>query len=195
MRQKLPAIEVTALLSLLAGSFLLVLYRPQSERTNTYLLIHELTIENRGEGPYDLQNLSLEMALNSTTQRSYVINSTPGYNMQYDAEGNPYADFANTTIQPGHSVKAVLTSEILATVPRSQRDVDAEDLSAIPEELVERYCKEGGPFLVENRQLQSLAHSIQERANSTNVMKIVLAVAGWIDDNVRYESHTPPISK
>jgi len=193
LRQRLPAIEVAALLSLIAGSLLLMLYRPRTERTATYVIIHELTVENRGGEPYDPENLSLEMALNTTTQRSRVVNCTPDWNLQLDAEGNPYVSFAETEIQPGHTLKVMLAMEVVATVPRSQRDGEPEAISMIPEELVDKYCREGGPFLVNDPELQSLAHGIQEGVGSDNVLRIVSALVDWIDGNVRYQSHMPPL--
>lgn len=193
MRQRPHAIEVAALLSLIAGNLLLILNRPQTEHTVTYVIVHELTVENRGVEPYDPKDLSLEMALNTTTQRSRVVNCTPGLDWQLDAEGNPYASFAETAIQPGHSFTAMLAMEVVVTVPRSQSDVEPEAISMIPGELVERYCGEGGPFLVNDTELQSLARGIRERVDSDDVLNIVLALVDWIDGNVRYRTHTPPL--
>jgi len=194
LRQRPSAIEVAALLSLIAGSLLLVLNRPQMERAVTYVIVHELTVENRGSEPYDPKGLSLEMALNTTTQRSRVVNCTPGLDWQLDAEGNPYASFDDeAAIQPGHSLTATLAMEVVVTVPRGRSDAEPEGISMIPRELVERYCGEGGPFLVDDPGLQSLARGIRERVGSDDVLEIVLALVDWIDENVRYRSHTPPL--
>lgn len=193
LRQRLPAIEVAALLSLIAGSLLLMLYRPQAERTATYVIVREFTVENRGGEPYYPKNLNLEMALNTTTQRGRVINSTPGLDWHLDAEGNPCASFSETAIQPGHSLTAKLSMEVVVTVSRGQRDADTEAISMIPGELVERYCVEGGPFIVNDPELRSLAHGIRERVGSDDVLKIVLALVDWIDGNVMYRTHLPTL--
>ena len=42
-------------------------------------------------------------------------------------------------------------------------------------------------------ELQSLARGIRESVGSDDVLKIVLALVDWIDGNVRYQTHTPPL--
>lgn len=170
-----------------------MLYRPQTERTATYVIVHEFTVENRGGGPYYPKNLNIEMALNTTIQRGRVINSTPGLYWHLDAEGNPCVSFSETVIQPGHSLTAKLAMEVVVTVSKGQRDAETEALSMIPSELVDRYCVEGGPFLVNDPELQSLAHGIKERVDSDDVLRIVLALVDWIDGNVIYQTHLPPL--
>lgn len=193
MSQRPTAIDVAALLSLIAGSLLLMLCPPQTKRTATYVIVHELTVENRGVEPYDPKDLSLEMALNTTTQRGRVVKSTPNLYWHLDAEGNPCLSFSEAAIQPGHSLTAMLEMEVVVTVPRGQRDAEPEAVSMIPAELVERYCGEGGPFLVNDPELRSLAHSIREEVGSDAVLKVVLALVDWIDGNVMYRTHLPPL--
>ncbi|MEM2885896.1 MAG: transglutaminase-like domain-containing protein, partial [Thermoproteota archaeon] len=176
---------------MLAGSY------PQVRRTASYVFVHEVTIENRGPEPYLLEGLRLEALLNTTTQTSYVLEFPPEGRILYDEQGNAYISIPETALQPGGSITARSTVKVLTETSWGMGDVSAEAgcFSSIPEELVDQYCKQEGPYQTEDPRLIDLAEKIRHGSDCTsgNVLNVVEKMINWIDGNIKYETHVPPL--
>lgn len=78
--------------------------------------------------------------------------------------------------------------------PRSIPDImeeKSETLDDIPKDLHEKYCREEGPWLVKDPELQELAYSIAK--NETGVLTIVKKIVAWIHQNITYTVHEVPM--
>jgi len=188
-------VEVLALVSVAVGSVLIAMSFPQVELEAEYLYVHEFMLENRGLESYVLRDLSLGIPLNTSTQTSYVMNCTPVGNMQNDAQGNSYVVFPETILEPGGSLTIRTTIRVLTTTPTIVGSEESECLSSIPLELINQFCKREGPFLADDPGIVSLARNIMRGSNCTqgNVLTIVEDMTNWIDQNVRNETHMPPL--
>jgi len=195
LKRKFLLVEVLALVSVAAGSILIAMSFPQVELEAEYLYVHEFVLENRGIGSYPLHDLSLVIPLNTSTQTSYVLNCTPVGAMQIDAQGNSYVVFPDTILEPSGSLTVRMTIRVLTTTPTITGSEEGECLSSIPLELINQFCKRGGPFLADDPGIVSLARSIVRGSNCTqgDVLTIVEDMAYWIDQNVRNETHMPPL--
>jgi len=177
------------------GSVFLVMGFPQFEREAEYLYVHEIILKNEGLEPYLLRDLSLGLLLNTSTQMSYVVDYTPVGSLQIDSQGNPYVAFPETILGPSGSLTVRTTIRVLTTTPTIIGSDESECLSNIPMELIDQFCKREGPFLADDPTIVSLARSILKGANCSqgNVLTIVEEMTDWIDQNVRYETHMPPL--
>jgi len=197
LKRKLLAIEVLALLLIAAGSLLLAGTYPKIEQTATYQFVHEVTLENRGLEPYVLEDLWIWAPLNTTTQTSYVIDFSPEGSWLSDVQGNPYLAVPEITLQAGSATIARITVKIITETSWSMGGASSEAgcFSSIPNELVNQYCNQEGPFQTNDPQLISLAETIHHGANCTmgNVLNVLETTIKWIDDNIRYETHVPPL--
>jgi len=195
LRRKFLLVEVLALLSVAAGSVLIAMGFPQLEREAEYMYVHEIVLENRGLEPYALRDMSIGVLLNTSTQMSYVVNYTPVGTLQIDAQGNPYLVVPEIILEPSSSLTVRMTIRVLTTTPTVVGSEGSECLSSIPMELINQFCKRGGPFLADDPSIVSLARSIMRGSNCTqgNVLTIVEDMANWIDQNVRYQTHMPPL--
>jgi len=195
LRRKLLLIEVLAILSVATGSVLLAMGFPQYEREAEYLYVHEIVLENEGLEPYVLRDFSIGIPLNTSTQMSYVVDCTPVGNLQIDSQGNPCVAFPETILEPGGSLTVRTTIRVLTTTPTIMSGDESECLSSIPLELIDQFCKSEGPFLADDPTIVSLARGVLKGANCSqgNVLTIVEAMAEWIDQNVLYETHMPPL--
>jgi len=195
LRRKLLLVEVLALLSVAAGSVLLAMGFPQFEREAEYLYVHEIMLENEGLEPYVLRDLSIALLLNTSTQTSYVVDCTPVGILQIDSQGNPRVAFPDTILEPRGSLTVRTTIRVLTTTPTLVSSDESECLSNVPMELIDQFCEREGPFLADDPTIVSLARSILKGANCSqgNVLTIVEDMADWIDRNVLYETHMPPL--
>ncbi|MGQ9514556.1 MAG: transglutaminase domain-containing protein [Thermoproteota archaeon] len=197
LAKKQLAIEVAALLSVVIGSILLAGAYPRIERTASYLFVHEIKLENRGREPYVLKDLWLGMLLNTTTQTSYLIECSPEGENIFDSQGNSFVAIPEITLQAGDSFEARITLKVLTKTSwsLSEENSVSECFSSIPDELIEKYCKQEGPFQTNDPQLVSLAYTIREGANCTvgSILNVLETTIRWIDDNIRYDTHVPPL--
>ena len=148
-----------------------------------------LTIEDRTIGLF----------MNNTWQTVYLIESSyPLESVKIDDDGNPIAvlRFPKSRLSPGESVSYNVTYHVISS-PRQTLNITEEEalsLEAIPQEFREKYCKEEGPWLIDDPRLRRLAYDIM--GNETRVLVIVKKFVKWISDpkNVRYpaERHEVP---
>jgi transglutaminase-like putative cysteine protease len=135
------------------------------------------------------QDRGIGLFMNNTWQTVQLINhSYPIENSTVDEDKNPIAflQFPKTEIDPGENVSYTVTYYALSK-PRLLPDIKEENsgtLADIPEKLIERYCGEGDAWLVNDTELQELAHSIAP--NETNVLTIVKEFVAWIRENIKY---------
>jgi hypothetical protein len=133
---------------------------------------------------------TIGLFMNNTWQRVHLTSySHPLEALKIDENGNPIAVLSSpkSELKPGENVSFTVTYYALSK-PRSIPNIienESETLERIPKDLRQKYCKEEGPWLVENPELQELAHNLAE--NETRVLAIVEKFVSWIRDNVQYE--------
>jgi hypothetical protein len=195
LRQKLLLVEVLALLSVVTGSVLFATSLPQVEYEMECYYVHEVALENRGLEPYAVQDLDLRVPLNTSIQTSYVVDSTPVGALQIDEQGNPYIAVPETILKPGGSLTARTTITVLIKMSPVIVGEESGCFSSIPRELIDQFTKKGAPFLADDPGIKSLAESVSKGSNCAQgeVLTMVEGMTDWIDQNVRNETHVPPL--
>lgn len=135
---------------------------------------------------------TINLFMNNTWQTVQLINSSvPLEKGTTDENGNPIAflQLPQSELKPGENVSYFVTYRALSR-PRSLpniTEVNSETLEQIPAELKANYTGTGGPWLVNDQELQALAHNITE--SETQVLTIIKRLLTWIRDNIQYKSH------
>jgi hypothetical protein len=195
LRQKLLLVEVLALLSVVTGSVLFATSLPQVEYEVEYYYVHEVVLEDMGPESYAVQDFNLRVPLNTSTQTSYMVNCTPVGTLQSDEQGNPYIAVPETILKPGGSLTARTTITVLIKMSPIIVGEGSGCFSSIPRELIDQFTKKGAPFLADDPDIKSLAESVSKGSNCAQgeVITMVEGMTNWIDQNVRNETHMPPL--
>jgi len=153
-----------------------------------------------GTGIWNLteEERTIGLFMNNTWQTAYLINySYPLEMIKDDEDGNPIAILRfpkeSARLNPGENVSYTLVYRFLSK-PRSIPEImeeKSETLDDIPEDLREKYCREEGPWLVKDPELQELAYNIAK--NETKVLTIVKKLVAWIHQNITYTVHEVPM--
>ena len=136
------------------------------------------------------EDRTIGLFMNNTWQRvqlmsySYLLEA-----LKVDENGNSIAvlSFPKSELKPGENVSFSVMYYALSK-PRSIPNIienASETLERIPADLSRKYCREEGPWLVNEPELRELAHNLAE--NETRVLTIVKKFVAWIRDNIRYE--------
>jgi len=144
------------------------------------------------------EDRAIGLFMNNTWQtvqlinRSYLLENTT-----VDEDENPIAilQFPESELKPGENISYMVTYSALSK-PRQIPNIKEEDsgiLEEIPEELNKSYCVGGGPWLVNDPELQDLAQNIAE--NEANVLTIVKKFVEWIKEYIDYpaQAHEVPL--
>jgi hypothetical protein len=135
---------------------------------------------------------TINLFMNNTWQTVQLINSSvPLEKRTTDENGNPIAflQLPQSELKPGEDVSYFVTYRALSR-PRSLpniAEIKSETLEEIPAELKANYTGTGGPWLVNDKELQALAHNITE--SETRVLTIIKRLLTWIRDNIKYKTH------
>ena len=142
------------------------------------------------------EDRTIGLFMNNTWQTAYLINhSYPLEAMKNDENGNPIAvlRFPNSTLNPGENVSYSVAYRFLSR-PRSIPEIAEEKsgtLDGVPKDLREKYCREEGPWLVNDPELQELAYHIAK--DEITVLTIVKKFVEWINQNINYTVHEVPM--
>lgn len=123
---------------------------------------------------------TINLFMNNTWQTVQLINSSvPLENMTVDEDGNPIAflQLPQSELKPGENVSYAVTYRALSR-PRSLPDITedkSKTLEEIPKDLKANYTGVAGPWLVNNQELQGLAHNIAQ-----NGKEIVDKTLKWV---------------
>lgn len=137
----------------------------------------------------------ISLFMNNTWQLVHLINcSYPFETIKTDDDGNQVAVllFPKSELTPGENMSYVVTYCALSN-PRLIPEITEEtskNLCEIPRDLSKQYCREVGPWLTNNSQLQELAYDIAK--NETRVLTIVKKLVEWINQNINYTVHEVP---
>ncbi len=166
------------------------------KQDSTFVIQITRTLYNPTSGT-QIWNLTAEertinLFMNNTWQTVQLINSSvPLEKGTTDENGNPIAllQLPQSELKPGENVSYFVTYRALSR-PRSLPNIteaNSETLQQIPAELKANYTGTGGPWLVNDQELQALAHNITE--SETRVLTIIKRLLTWIRDNIQYKSH------
>jgi len=142
------------------------------------------------------EDRTIGLFMNNTWQTAYLVNySYPLEMMKNDEDGNPIAvlRFPKLRLNPGENMSYSVAYRFLSK-PRAFPEImeeKSETLDEIPKDLSEKYCREEGPWLVNDLELQELAYSIAR--NATRVLTIVKNFVAWINQNITYTEHEVPM--
>jgi len=141
------------------------------------------------------EDRTISLFMNNTWQVVYLLNcSYPLETMKTDEDGNPVAAllFPKSELKPGENVSYAITYHALSkprSIPKITEET-SESLDKIPMDLIEKYGRGEGPWLVNDPQLRELAYSIVK--NETGVLTIVKKFVEWINQNITYTVHEVP---
>ncbi|KPV62589.1 MAG: Transglutaminase-like superfamily protein [Candidatus Bathyarchaeota archaeon BA2] len=167
----------------------------------SFIIKTSVTYYNNGTGNWVFkdEDRAISLFMNNTWQTVHLTyHSHPLERFDTDEDGNPIAvlKFLEAEIEPGKSISYAVTYYALSKprfLPLNISEENSRNLDDIPEELIERYCGEGDPWLVNDQELQDLAYNIAK--GETNVLTIVKKFITWIrdPDNIRYKTHETPM--
>lgn len=135
---------------------------------------------------------SYSIFLNNSWQSTYLLDCNWPFERSVDTDGNPIIIFDTPPIPPGGNITVVIEIKVV------EREREAPDinftmsgkLDDIPPELKQEFCEPCGTWQVDNDTLRNLSYQIwQSIENTTNVLKVVCALADWIGNNITYMSH------
>lgn len=165
------------------------------DNRGSYVYVVTYTLENRGERPYKLgmEDRSIPLFWSSRYQRVKVLNSTHRLVRKYtDEDGNLLALLDLPEEIPPGSTLTYSAAYLIEIEARPKPHINLEEaggLEDIPERLVEEFCISTETFTIDG-EIESLANKITE--NQTTVLGMVLALIGWIRENIYYASHEVP---
>ena len=111
-----------------------------------------------------------------------------------DADGNRLAVFQfQSELAPGDNITDYVTYYIrskLRYIPNLS-DKQSGTIGEIPVELQERFCGDQGFWMIDDPQIQDVAHGVV--GSETKVLVIVEKLVAWMWTNIRYKSHDPPL--
>jgi len=129
---------------------------------------------------------------NNSWQSAYLTDCNWPFKRSVDIDGNSIIILDVPPIPPGGNTTIVIKIKIVES-EREAPDINftmSGKLDDIPPELKQEFCEPQGTWQVDNDTLRNLSYQIwQSIANTTNVLKIVCALADWIGNNITYMSH------
>ena len=161
----------------------------------SYIYVMTYILENRGAEPYRLRegDRSIPLFWSSRYQSVELLNSTYEVLREYtDEDGNPIALLnLPEEIPPGSSINFTVAYLMeLTKRPKPRISLEkAETPEEIPDGLRGEFCVPTGTFTVDE-EMRRLASRITE--NESSVLGMVLALLGWIRENVYYGTHDVP---
>ncbi|UCE15851.1 MAG: transglutaminase domain-containing protein [Candidatus Bathyarchaeota archaeon] len=162
------------------------------KQDTTFVIQISVTLANSSNGTktWNLtEDRTVNLFMNNTWQTVQLISSSlPLETMTVDQDGNPigFLQFPQSELKPGENISYTITYRALSK-PRSLPNItedESETLEKIPDELKASYSGAEGPWLVNDQELQELAHTIAE--NETKVLTIIKKFITWIRDNINY---------
>jgi transglutaminase-like putative cysteine protease len=202
MNKKAIALCISLLLlSTLAFQDLAIVRSTTEEEETEYYVKSTVTYSNRGDRPWNFtereEDRTVGLFMNNSWQTVYLVNSTPLIeDIKNDRDGNKVAvlQFPQMLLNPGQNMSYALTYRVVSK-PRVFGNINetaSKSLNEIPASLREKYLGAEGPWLVNDTELQSLAHSIA--GNETKILTIVKNFVDWIARNIRYaQTHELPL--
>jgi len=191
------AVTVTSILIVLLATTAFQSLLVEGKKQDVSFVIQvTVTLSNSGNGTktwnLTAEDRGINLFMNNTWQTVQLINSSFSLEtVAVDDDGNPVAflQFPRSELKPGENVSYTVKYRALSK-PRSLPNISEDEsktLEEIPDDLKSRYGGEDGPWLINNQELQDLAHSLAE--NETNVLTIIKRFIVWIRDNIDYETH------
>jgi len=141
---------------------------------------------------------TISLFMNNTWQTVALVNSTFPFETKEDEDGNLVGvmQFPESALSSGKNLSFTVWYRIVSK-PRSIPNISenaSQNLTDIPNDLIESYAIEEGSWLTSDSALQVLAHNLAE--NETRVLSIVKNFTAWIDANIDYpdteERHEVP---
>lgn len=189
---KTTFISILLITTILLQSPLSVRSEPSEKR---FTITSKVTYSNNGTENWDLtgEDYAISLFMNNSWQCvSLVEHSLPLNSTRNDTDGN-FLGFLNfTQLEPGQAVSYTVKYDIISK-PRILPNIPEEQslaLTDINDTLKDDYCKNEGPWLTNNADLQSLAHNLA--GSETRVLSIVKNFTRWITDNIDYDSAEVP---
>ena len=162
-----------------------------------YTYTTTMTYINQGESELQLPKGFADLALfpNTTWQTTILTHATHPFTLAMDDDQNLRVQLGNLTIASGSNITVSYSIQILKlpqTIPPISLET-AGPFSAIPSNLDE-YIEARGSWEVDNPELQALAASIWAEVDyTTNVLRVVGALADWIGTHINSTSHEYPL--
>ncbi|MCW3976726.1 MAG: transglutaminase-like domain-containing protein [Candidatus Bathyarchaeota archaeon] len=170
-----------------------------TEEEREYYIKSSVAYSNKGTNVWNFtdreKDYTVGLFMDNHWQTVSLVNSTPLVKtIRNDTDGNRVAvlQFPKMLLNPGESINYTVTYNVVSKA-RTLSDINvtaAQSLEEIPPTLKDKYSKGEGPWLVNNTNLQNLAHNITE--NETNVLMIVRDFVDWISNNITYSPQQVP---
>ena len=165
--------------------------------TSEFLYTSTIVYTNRGNETIKLEesHRTFSALMNTTWQTAYLLDINQPYTRKVDSDGNPSLQIHSISLPPDEKVQIVLFFKIIKRdriVPNISY-IDSGNLSDVSDELLQEYGSAESLWRTDDQTLIYLARSIANSTeNTTNVLKIVCALADWIGNNVSPVSHEFP---
>ncbi len=159
-----------------------------------FLYKSKMIFMNRGDVPWALseRDRSYSIFFNNSWQSIYLLDCNWPFKKSVDIDGNPIIILDLPPIPPKGNITITIEIRIVER-EREAPDINftlSGNLDDIPPELKRRFCKPCGTWQVDNKTLRNLSYKIWNSVrNTTNVLKVVCALADWIGKNITYRSH------
>jgi len=146
---------------------------------------------NRGDEPWNLSEYdrSFSIFMNNSWQSAHLLNCNWPFKRSVDIDGNPIVILDAPPIPPRGNLTIGVEIKIFKRA-REAPDINfsmSGKLYDIPFELRQEFCGTCGTWQVDNETLRNLSFQIwRSIENTTNVLKIVCALADWIGNNITY---------
>jgi len=172
-----------------------IVYGPSlAEPPITYLYTSEVTYTNLGETAltFEVNDLMANIFPNTSRQTTHLVEAYSSLGLVSDADSNPCLLFSSKIVPPSENITLNLSLQIrsMATAPPKISFEPSGELSDIPTNLG-RYLESGGStWQGDDLRIRALAQNISARAGNTrNVLRIVVAAADWVGQNIIPASH------
>jgi hypothetical protein len=153
-----------------------------------YTYMTKMTYTNQGESDLQLPEGFADLALfpNTTWQTTILTHATHPFTLSMDDDQNLRVQLGNLTITSGSNITvsySIQISKSPQTIPPISLEA-AGSFSAIPSNL-DGYIEARGSWEVDDPELQAITASIwAEVDHTTNVLKVVGALADWIGTHI-----------
>jgi len=161
-----------------------------------YVIQTTVTYSNNGTTDWNLteEDQAISLFMNNTWQTVYLSESSwPVERMKTDEDGNPMAVLRlPKSLEPGKSVtyKASYNVESRARSIPYLDEENSWNLTRIPEDLRDVYCRSGDAWQINDPTLREAALTIAEK--DTNVLSVVKKFITWIWNHISYGSYEGP---
>ncbi len=170
-----------------------------TEEEREYYIKSSVTYSNKGTNVWNFTNrekdYTVGLFMDNLWQTVLLVNSTPLVKtIKNDTDGNRVAvlQFPKMLLYPGENISYTVTYNVVSKA-RTLNNINvtsAQSLEEIPSSLKDKYSKTEGPWLINNTDLQNLAHNIAK--DETNVLIIVRDFVDWISNNITYSPQQVP---